>query len=430
MRKIIVTYLLSLLSLTSCAQSQHVNPGFEHLDQLLASGQFITLKEELQKATRSLGNNPYQYYDAHCYNAFGQYNKSILAANQMLVQYAKSMDQEELLQILYLQARNYHNTYYYKESAEIYATILSRLHTHLNEVELLTIQNLYNINQTLAEAQIQKQQVHLTKDHIIPIYHNAFDHLMVPVASQGKHEHFIFDTGAMISTITESNAKRLGLRILEGDIDVATATPIKIQTKLGVADSLYLGDILIENVVFLVTSDTDLYIPVEDYNIPGILGFPVIQQLREVKICLKNNTIEVPQKVSTRNFSNLYMYQEKPVVRMYAGNDTLRMALDTGAKSSELSKTYFNRHQELIKSSSTHQEIDRGGAGGSIKEEVYLYPNFNFTIGTKQGLLPFITINLSNYSFLQGMDGNLGQDVYTQCDKLVLNFEQMFIDLE
>ncbi|MGL5261914.1 MAG: aspartyl protease family protein, partial [Bacteroides sp.] len=423
-------YLCSILTLTGCAQTQTANPRFEDLDQLLTSGQFITLKQELQRATRSFGNNPYQYYDAHCYNAFGEYNKSILAANRMLVQYAKSMNHEELIRLLDLQARNYHNTYHYKQSAELYASILNRLNKHLSEEMRINYQNHYIINKTLAEAQVGKQQAHIKQDYQIPIFHNQFDHLMVPVASKAKHDHFILDTGAMISTISASNAERLGFRILDSKIEVDTSTNISIQTKLGIADSLYLGDILLENVVFLVTDDSDLYIAQEDYKIAGILGFPVLQQLKEIRINLPENRIEVPLTPSKRDFTNLYMYKEKPVVRMYAGQDTLRMALDTGANKSELSLTYFNRHQEEIKSVASYKEVERGSAGGSIKEQVYIYPNFEFKLGSKKATLPLITINLSDYHFITGMDGNLGQDVYTQFDKLVMNFQQMFIDFE
>lgn len=430
MKRLFLITLYSFCVLTTWANTRQMDPTLTHLNTLLENSDYITLKNELQKLPRSFNSNPYLYFDAFCFNAFNQYGKSIIATNQLLTKYGKQLKRNELLKLLNLQGRNFNNTYQYALAANVYQTILQEYSEQLSESELSNYKNLYTINATLAKAHVKPQIKHQEKEHTIPIYHNIFNHLMLPVSSNGKHEHFVFDTGAMVSTVSESTAKKLGLHIYETDINVNTATHISIKTKLGVAEKLMIGDLLFENVVFLVTNDEDLNFPKFDYSIPGIIGLPILMQMEEMQINLNDNSLLVPLKPSTRDFTNLFMLGNTPVVEMRAGTDILHMALDTGARNSELSRKYFDKNRQEIELKGEKQTVGRGSAGGSIEEEVYFYPNFKYRIGTKTNVLEFIAINLSDYQFLKNLDGNLGQDVSTQYDYTIINFKSMFLDFK
>lgn len=418
------------VSLIGFAGNQPIDPVIKKLNQLLEEESFLELKTELQKLPRSFSYNKYLYYDAFCFSAFAQYTQSIVAINKLLAQPSNGLSNHEIVHLLDQQGLNYNNTFQYHLAAQVYMTLLDEFSPIFSKSKLNDYKNLFNKNYTLAEAQVGKQKMHITKDTTIPIYNNIFNHLMIPVSSKGVHDHFIFDTGAQTSTISNSEAKRLGLKIYETDIDVSTATHINIKTKIGVADSLYVGEILFENVVFLIAEDKDLFFPELDYQISGIIGSPIINQMQEIKIDLTNNIIHIPLKPSTRSYSNLYFRGQTPVVEVQTPQDTLRMAVDTGAKTSELSINYFNRHKEDIIAKSEKETIGRGGAGGTMYEEVYIYPNFEYKIGSKKNKLPHISINQSEYQFLKGLDGNLGQDVFTQYNLAIINFKSMFIDFE
>ncbi|EGJ71939.1 hypothetical protein Bcop_1748 [Bacteroides coprosuis DSM 18011] len=418
------------VSLIGFAGNQPIDPVIKKLNHLLQEESFLELRSELQKLPRSFSHNTFLYYDAYCYSAFGQYNQSIVAINQLLNQYRNKLSNQEVVHLLEQQGLNYNNTFQYHLAAQVYSTLLEDFSHLLTKSKSNDYNTLFKINYTLAKALVGKQKLHITKDTTIPIYNNIFNHLMIPVSSKGVHDHFIFDTGAQTSTISHSEAKRLGFKIYETDINVSTATHIQIKTKIGVADSLYVGELLFENVVFLIAEDNDLFFPELDYQISGIIGYPLIKQMQEIKIDLTHNALHIPLKPSSRKYSNLYLKGQTPVVIVETPQDTLKMALDTGAKSSELSVNYFNRHKEEIVAKSQLETVGRGGAGGTIHEEVYVYPHFQYKIGSKENYLPQISVNQNEYQFLKGLDGNLGQDVFTQYNLAIINFKSMFIDFE
>jgi predicted aspartyl protease len=73
------------------------------------------------------------------------------------------------------------------------------------------------------------------------------------VEVNGDTASFIFDTGANLSTVSESVAKRLHMDIIRADIDVDAITGIAIKADLAVCKQLKLGNINISNAIFLVS---------------------------------------------------------------------------------------------------------------------------------------------------------------------------------
>src|SRR5438270_12536001 len=101
----------------------------------------------------------------------------------------------------------------------------------------------------------------------------------IPVRNEAGAFSGVFDTRANISTITQTCAKKLGLRLLSVSYNEGSgATGIQFKTGLGVADSLYIGDLLVRNVVFQVMPDSILYIAPVKFQLNMIIGFPVIAQ--------------------------------------------------------------------------------------------------------------------------------------------------------
>lgn len=421
-------YIILLLNLTLGTALMGSNQIKNRVETLIEEKSFIELNRVLERSTDSIPSSIYLYAKALCYNAFTEYEQSNQLINEILESHKKEFDTKTCLLLLNTQAQNYTNSYEYKKAAEIYHLIITDYKDELEESSLANYKNVKAINKTLADNHIDKQKVHLTHDIKLPIHHNQFNHLMLPVKINSKHDDFIFDTGAMMSTIPESNAKRLGLTIYETDIKVGTSTDIDIRTKLGVADSLYFGDLLVENVVFLVTQDKDLYIEKYDYLLPGIIGFPVMAQLEEIR--LAKQSVLIPHTPSTRNYSNLYMNEGRPIVQLINGADTLKMAMDTGAKNTELSYKYFKENKKRILAEGTLKTSQRGGAGGMIEDKTYDLPLFEFQVGSKKRILDQISINTIEYPFIKGLDGNLGQDIFTSFDVMIINLKTMFIDFE
>src|SRR4029078_8069324 len=116
----------------------------------------------------------------------------------------------------------------------------------------------------------------------VPLTRDRANLMNIPVGEAGKEERFVFDTRANLSTIGETLARELGVRIIDRQILVGTATGARATSRLAIAPELRIGAATARNVVFLVLPDSALKFPQIGYEIRGIVGHPVIAALGEV----------------------------------------------------------------------------------------------------------------------------------------------------
>jgi hypothetical protein len=300
------------------------------LNELLKSKNFFKLRSELKNAGNKLSEERLLYYQMFCEYAFDKVQQSDECADKLLNKYGKRMDSATIVEILVVKADNYVRSYRYKEAAEMYSLLLTGYNSVSDSLEIASYQNMQNLFRALAT--VKPQRMYIDKDTEIKAYRNLFNHLMTPVKCGGIAGEFIFDSGANLSTVSDSCAIKMGFTVFEADIQVGTSTDVKIQTKLAVADSLYVGDILFENVVYLVTPAEQMSFPSINYEVHGIIGFPVLHQMGEIHI-RKDGAIFVPKEPENRNLENIFLHGLHPVVQLSSGNDTLLLMFDTGAKS-------------------------------------------------------------------------------------------------
>ena len=397
------------------------------LNQLLEQKNYFKLRELLESDKVKLSEDKLLYYKAFITKAFGENTQSNVYINVLLDQYKDKFNDTILVKIFDLKATNYLYNYEYKHATEIYSKILNEYSKGLDSSDIAGYKNVINLFGTFANVKPQVKHTHNTVK--IASHRNKFNHLMTPVKSEGVLAEFIFDTGANLSTISESQAKKMNLTLFEQNVDVGSSTQINVQSKLAVADSLFVGDILFENVVFLVMPNEQLTFPDINYKIDGIIGFPIIIQLEEVHMH-KDGSITVPGKPKKTNLKNTVFEGLNPIVQIFSDDDTLLFTFDTGARNSELSFKYFNDHKSEIERKGELQTNQRGGTGGNTAVKEYMLNNFSMKIGSKSTELSKIPVMLEEYDFNKYFDGNLGQDVFTQFNTLIINFKYMYIDFQ
>ena len=101
----------------------------------------------------------------------------------------------------------------------------------------------------------------------------------VPVQANSVTGQWIFDSGAGLSALSESEAKRMGLAVQESKAWVGGSTDKRNPLHVAIARDLQFGPAHVHSVVFLVLSDESLYLTPVHYQITGILGLPVIRAL-------------------------------------------------------------------------------------------------------------------------------------------------------
>jgi hypothetical protein len=418
---------LSFFTFIDCSGVKTCTATDKYLSDLLESKNYFKLRTELANVQNKLSEDRMLFYKANCEHVFNDCQSSNQSIEILLSKYKKQLNDKIVSDLLTIKAGNHIRLYQYKEAADTYNLILSQYRTILDSVNISEYENVQQLWQTLSV--VKPQRIHKLSDVEISAYRNQFNHLMIPVKCGQIADEFIFDTGANLSTISDSYAEKMNMTLYESDIKVNSSTSISVQTKLAVADSLYVGDILFENVVFLVVPGEQMSFPSVNYQVRGIIGFPVIYQMDEVHL-RKNGTLFIPENPQDKRLSNIYIETLSSIVQLQSGNDSLLFTMDTGARTSELSERYYTKNKEKVEKNGTLLHVNRGGAGGIVETEVYRLENFPYTIGSKSGTLSEISVNTVPYDFNKYYDGNLGQDILAQFDEMILNFQYMYIDFE
>jgi predicted aspartyl protease len=396
---------------------------------MLEKNDFFRLETRLEQERKQLSQSISLYLDANLQNAFNQTGQSLQTIDILLNRHSQSLNDSLLWEIYNLKSDNLVKQYRYRESVEALKIAIDNYGHAADSTQLANAVDMYSVFEPLSA--FPPQQTHITKDVTIPVQRNQFNHLLMQVSSGEQANDFVFDTGANLCVISESCASRMGVRVLESSSQIGNSVGSKVQSRVGIADSLRIGDLLVQNIAFLVLPDELLTfsLPDFDYLIHGIIGFPVMYQMNEIRIH-KDESITVVANPAKRDLRNLFLSGFSPIVRAEAVSDTILFKMDTGANTTELSNRYFIAHRDEVLKNGTLKKALKGGAGGIIEAEIYELENFLLKIGSRELTLPTISVETEEFSFTKNFDGNLGQDVLMHFNQLILNFTDMFLAFE
>jgi hypothetical protein len=311
--------------------------------------------------------------------------------------------------------------YRYGEAADAYARVAAAT----DDSTRADMQN----NATLFAAlrDVPVQTVAFASDVDVPLTRDRANLVNVPVDAGGKHESFVFDTGANLSTVMESVAREMGFRMIDSQVQVGTATGARAAARLAVAPELRIGGATVRNVVFLVLPDSALSFPQIGYAIRGIVGHPVIAALGEITLTRDGHLRAPahPSAAAARGEQNLCLDGLDNLVRGSLGGQTLLFGLDTGAKSSTLFPPYYRRNQAAVDAGRA-AEMQIGGAGGMRQLRVRYIGPVTYDVGGATATLADVPVGLdpsqgrSDYA-----DGDIGQDVISQFAEMTLDYRAM-----
>lgn len=368
------------------------------------------------------------FYKGTVCNKFNQLNQSIDFINQYLIINKENKEALYLKDCYEILADNYIKLYQYNRAAETYQTIFDNFKSTLDSENIADVQNSIKLWKTFSN--VPPQSVFVSNDTKLKIIKDRAGLTNIPLTINKDSIDFVFDTGANLSTITKTFAARLGLKIFDDSIKVGTITGLEVYASLGVAPSIKIGNALIENVLFLVFNDNDLAVPQINYQINGIIGFPIIEALGEVTLT-QSDSIVIPKIAKKYTIQNLCLDELSPIVRIDYKGEGLSFHFDTGAKSTYLFVTFYKKFEDFVKTNSSTESRHIAGAGGSKELNLYKLKNFDFAISGKEAELNQVTVlteplnDSDNYFY-----GNLGQDVIKSFSRMTISFESMSLIFE
>ena len=252
----------------------------------------------------------------------------------------------------------------------------------------------------------------------------------VPLRIGDAKRRFSLDTGANFSVIMASEAKALGLTIRPAGVEVATSTSRKVLADVALAEQMSIGKIDYTNVVFLVFPDELLTFP-GGHKIPGLLGFPVVEAMGEVRFRL-DDVLEIPSRPPVRKLGNLALDDLDPLVQVRYGRDDLVCRLDTGADKTVFYEPFYRRYSDRLDALGRKVTVTTGGVGGFQELPALQVPRLSVTMAAAGANLQEVDIYTSpirapedNYLFC-----NVGLDVLHKFSAYVINLRDMALVLE
>ena len=251
----------------------------------------------------------------------------------------------------------------------------------------------------------------------------------VPLTIEGSKFQFALDTGANFSVIMRSEAQKLGLEIRPADLVISTSTAKKVLGDVTVAETVEIGKIRYRNVVFLVLPDELLTFP-GGHRIPGLVGFPVVEAMGEVRF-RRDNVMEIPRDPPRRALQNLALNDLEPLTQVRYRKDNLLCRLDTGASLTVFYEPFFQKYRQRIESAGHPITAKAGGVGGFQEIPAYRLQELVLTVARSGVTLRRVEVYTEpirkpeeNYLYC-----NVGLDVLGHLQAYIINFQDMALVL-
>lgn len=408
--------VLFAFSITSFGQAK------DDVFHCLRSKNFFKARDLYQHTKENYVAWEQQFIEATLANAFNKTEQSNEFIAKLLA-IKQQLPDSIAVELYSLQTDNYSKQALYKEAATSIDFLLQHYKHALTDKLIDDLSNQYKIWNALKDEPQQSVQKPATSKQILKIDNAGLKNLSVTY--QQEQIDFIFDTGANISTVTVSTAKRLNMKIIPAGIEVGSITGQTITSDLAICPLFYIGDIEIRHAIFLVLPDEALYIQPIDYRMNGIIGFPIMNALGEIQITKDNQFIIPADETKIQYPSNMALKGLTPLIHM----DDMHFSFDSGATESMLYKVFYDENKASIEGKYQQKEFSFGGAAG--KKNFPGYPiTYTFHILDKTAELQNLALLIERVKEDETVYGNIGQDLIQQFDKMTLNFNHMFIQFE
>jgi predicted aspartyl protease len=430
-KKLVFVFALIFCSLAEL-RSQEFVPD-PHLKALIDSGEFFQFRKEFESKLVSNNGDPdvitpeNMYFFAWDYFLFNKSELSNTYINSFLDTKGFEPGDSITAEVLQLHFQNDIRLFNYKSADSICTLLLFRYASVIGPATLTNIRNTGKI--TAGLVNIAPQTIERTDDLNIVYKRDLVNLIRIPVTMNAKTEDFIFDTGANFSTINETEAERMGVEVLNVEFSVTTSSRSALKSKLGVAKTLVIGNVTFRNVVFIILPDKALKFAGGLYKIKGIVGLPVIAQLKHIEITKDHIH-------ATANFSgelrevNFGLEGNTPFVSVTFFGIAHNYIFDTGAAASALGNRFNDAYKDsLVNAEDGSARI--GGAGGVQKIKTRKAKDVHYSLGKTSGVLKSLSIQMSGITDVLGnYYGIVGQDIFMPWEVMMIDFDKMYVELK
>ncbi|EJL34178.1 retropepsin-like aspartic protease [Novosphingobium sp. AP12] len=282
----------------------------------------------------------------------------------------------------------------------------------------------------IAEAFQNEPSVSATGSVTPPLARSKVGLSMIGVSANDTPSSWLVDSGAEISVVAESEAKKLNLRMVTGSAPIGTSTTIKVEGRFAMIDRLTIGTALIAHLPVLVLPDAMLRLP--DGNVlPGILGLPALAAFHQVawldhgtRLALGKTGPKVNQ-TSSSVATRLYWDERGLGLALSTQKGVQGIFLDSGANASQLGVPALALLTPEQHASIFEEDGRVGGAGGTFVARRRKIPELDY-------MLAGTPLHAQKMDVSSGASDNgaIGNDVISQTAILALDFDVMTVEVK
>lgn len=340
------------------------------LQRLLDENRYIEFQSQLGQA-RNLNSEQTEYFHGMLASRLGRFDEAQTLLFKAMTSTTASLNAQQNGEALKTLGENAMKQSQYGVSAQMYDMIDKTWGAQMPDGGKST-QEKRQVARLLQQVPVQTIQIN-------DDFSFARTGLEYPVSVGGEAFSAQFDTGAEISVLSATTAKRWGVTLLDGEATFQGFGGGAFTAQPGFIPSLTIGKAELHNVAVYVTADQNLYIAQIKRQTNALLGFPVITALGRLTFS-KDGGLAVSKQspaVDPRTDVQLWFAGHAllvplgtvPVIdhNQLVGNKEPRLfVLDTGSGSSYLTDHYFAEHTNVFRGKP--REVARLAGAGGIKE--------------------------------------------------------------
>jgi predicted aspartyl protease len=257
--------------------------------------------------------------------------------------------------------------------------------------------------------------------------------LFIPVDINGKRANYILDTGANFSIISQAEAKRLGLTLVQGGgHEIEGSSGAKVDFGVAIADQLDVGEFRLRHVAFLVLEDNRQPFVELEPGARGVLGLPVILSFETLR-WKRDGTFEFgfAPSVHRTPVGRLCFDGLQPVIEGQFRESQIMLFLDTGATRTRVLPLFAKEFSTFVNRFGQKASDRVTGVSGSVDVEALRLPELALRIGGFDAILrPAPVLLRDTTSDSHWWHVWLGMDLLNQPRVVTLDFSSMTVALE
>jgi predicted aspartyl protease len=280
----------------------------------------------------------------------------------------------------------------------------------------------------------QSPKLQVVSNQVSRVHYRQKDgNLFVPVEFGKRRANYIVDTGANFSLISQTEAKRLGLTLLDSSgHNIEGSSGAKVEFSVAIADELKVGDFQLRNVPFLVVPDDQQPFVELQAGERCILGLPVILSFKTLR-WKQDGTFEIgfPSSGYRPGSSSLAFDGLEPLVEGNFQSTKIILFLDTGAIRTRVLPLFAREFSSFVNRNGEKDSDRVTGVGGSIEVASLKLPALTFGIGGfKATLRPAQVLLKETTSDSRWWHAWVGMDLLNQARVVTIDFPGMRLLLE